>query len=360
MATDETAVTVETRETDRLRVRYRRLGDPDGEPVVLVHGNVSSARFWEPMAQSLQPGFDVIAPDLRGYGGTERRPVDATRGLRPFADDLHAFLEALGVDRPTLVGWSMGGGIAMRYAIDRPTAVRALALINPVSPYGFGGTHRDGTPCQPDCAGTGAGLTNDEFVDRLAAGDRSADSATTPRSVLREYYVDDADALDPDQEDAYVDGMLEMATGEDHYPGDVRPSSHWPGVAPGTKGVNNAISPKYCDLTAITDIEPKPPLLWLRGDADRIVSDRSHFDAGTLGQLGQLPEYPGEEAFPPQPMVSQTADVLEAYADAGGALDRVVLEGAGHGPHLERPRVVAGHLSSFLGRPPERGDDSHP
>ncbi|MFP4628974.1 MAG: alpha/beta fold hydrolase [Halobacteriales archaeon] len=349
MATDGTTPIVEICRTDRLSVRYRRLGDPDGEAVVLVHGNVSSARFWEPMAQSLPPGLDVLAPDLRGYGGTERRPVDATRGLRPFAEDLHAFLEALGVADPALVGWSLGGGVSMRYAIERPTAVRALALINPVSPYGFGGTRRDGTPCQPDCAGTGAGLTNDAFVESLSAGERGADAPTDPRSVLREYYVADADGLDPHHEDAYVDGMLEMATGEDHYPGDVRPSEHWPGVAPGTRGVNNAISPRYCDLTAIADIAPKPPMLWLRGDADRIVSDRSHFDAGTLGQLGQLPEYPGEEVFPPQPMVTQTADVLETYADAGGTLEQAVLEGTGHGPHLERPGAVAETLAAFLG-----------
>ena len=68
--------------------------------------------------------FYVVAPDLRGYGETEASPIDATRGMRDWSDDLHSFAQALGLDRPIhLVGWSLGGGVVMQYAIDHPGTI---------------------------------------------------------------------------------------------------------------------------------------------------------------------------------------------------------------------------------------------
>ena len=81
----------------------------------------------------------------------------------------------------------------------------------------------------------------------------------------------------------------------------------------------------------------KPPVTWVRGSADAIVSDTSLFDLAYLGQLGAVPGWPGAEACPPQPMVGQTRAVLERYAAAGGSFTEVVLDGCGHSPHIERP-----------------------
>lgn len=343
------AVDSRTVETDRLTTHVLESGDADGEPVVLLHGNASSSRFYAELLADLPDEYRALAPDLRGFGDSERRPIDATRGLRDFADDVHALVTELGLDRPHLAGWSTGGGAVLRYAIDRPGDVGSLTLINPSSPYGFGGTHRDGTPCQPDHAGTGAGLANDEFVERIAAGDRSAEAEASPRNIIRAFYVAPSTELDPDLEDAYVDAVLSTETGDDYYPGDATESEHWPGVAPGEGGVNNALSPKYCDLTGIVDVDPQPPVLWIRGSDDQIVSDESTFDAGYLGKLGELPGWPGEEEFPPQPMVTQTRDVLEAYADAGGTYEEVVVEGTGHSPHVEKPDEVLAALTEHLG-----------
>lgn len=333
--------------TDRLETHLLESGDGP-HPVVFLHGNVSSSRFLAELLADLPDDYRAVAPDLRGYGATEQRPIDATRGLRDFADDLEALVTELGLERPSVVGWSTGGGVALRYAIDRPGAVGSLGLINPVSPYGFGGTRRDGTPCQPDFAGTGGGLANDEFVDRLEAGDASAEDDASPRNVLRAFYVAPGTDLEPALEDAYVESMLSTATGDEYYPGDTHPSENWPGVAPGESGINNAFSPKYLDLTGIVDLEPAPPILWIRGEEDRIVADGSFFDAGFLGQAGELPGWPGEEAYPPQPMVTQTRDVLDDYADTGGEYEEVVVEGTGHSPHVERPDVVLEALTSHL------------
>ena len=102
------------------------------------------------------PGrFRIIAPDMRGFGDTEHVPIDATRGLRDWADDIHALLTALDVREPVhLAGWSTGGAAVMAYAAERP--VSSVTLIDPVSPYGFGGVKADGTPCFPDHAGSAA------------------------------------------------------------------------------------------------------------------------------------------------------------------------------------------------------------
>ena len=66
--------------TSRLRTAVRISGDPDGVPVVLVHGNVSSSRFFEELMALMPSLWYVLAPDLRGFGDSERLPVDARRG----------------------------------------------------------------------------------------------------------------------------------------------------------------------------------------------------------------------------------------------------------------------------------------
>src|SRR3712207_8259451 len=78
-----------------------------------------------------------------------------------------------------------------------------------------------------------------------------------------------------DREEAYVSSMLSTRVGDDGYPGDTTSSENWPNVAPGTGGMNNAISPKYCDLSAFARIEQGPDVLWIRGSDDPIVSHTS-------------------------------------------------------------------------------------
>jgi len=333
-------VTAETVDTDRLKTYTLSSGGSDGIPVVFVHGNVSSGRFYAELMASLPEGVSAWAPDLRGYGKTEAKPIDATRGVRDFADDIGAFLDAQGIgtaERPVhLVGWSVGGGVVMQVAIDRPEGIASLTLEAPMSPFGFGGTKdNDGTVCHDDGAGAGGGLANPDFVKRLRDDDRSADADTSPRNILRAFYVEPSFSLEKDLEDAYVDSMLQMTVSDDAYPGDAAASENWPMAAPGTRGTNNAISAKYCDLSGFADIDPRPPVLWIRGENDLIVSDNSMFDAGALGKLGAIPGWPGEDVMPPQPMIGQTRNVLDRYANRGGSVTEEVLPTCGHSPHIE-------------------------
>jgi len=339
-------ISAELVRTPRLETWTRRAGDPEHPPLVLVHGNVSSGVFFEPLMERLADRFHLIAPDFRGYGGSERRAIDATRGLRDLSDDLAALIETLELRTPLhVLGWSAGGGVVMQYAIDHPDRVAGLILEAGMSPYGFGGTKGlDGTPSWPDHAGSGGGTVNPEFLRLLAEGERGSDSPASPLNTMRAFYTRPEFRLEPAFEERCLTGMLDTRTGDDIYPGDSTPSEHWPGVAPGMTGMNNALSPRYLDLSGFADLSPAVPVVWIRGDSDQIVSDTSMFDFGYLGQLGAVPGWPGEAVFPPQPMLSQLRAVLER----GGSFREVVYEACGHSPHLEQEDRFAADLREFV------------
>jgi pimeloyl-ACP methyl ester carboxylesterase len=342
-------VTARTVETPRLATHLLESGPESGVPVLLVHGNVSSSRFFDETLAALPDRYRGLAPDLRGFGGSGTKPLDATRGLRDFSDDLRSLVETLELRSVHLVGWSAGGTVSVQYAIDHPGTVASLTLIDPMSPYGFGGT-RDaaGTPCWPDHAGSGGGTANPEFVRRLEAGDRSEDDPNSPRNVMNSFYFKPPFRASPEREEAYLSSMLSTKVGEDNYPGDATGSENWPNVAPGTRGMNNAISPKYCDLGDLVRVEPKPEVLWIWGADDAIVSDTSLLDFGFLGRLDVIPGWPGDDVYPPQPMVTQTRSLLDQYAASGGSYSEEAISDCGHTPHVERPDEFRRLLFGFL------------
>ena len=348
-----TRIVTQTVPAPRLRTQVLAVGPEDGIPVCFLHGNVSSSRFWDETLAALPSRYRGIAPDLRGFGESEPLPVDATRGLRDFADDVASLLDTLGYtggdQKVHLIGWSMGAGVAMRYATDHPERVASLVLISPVSPYGFGGTKdAGGALCRPDGAGSGGGTANPEYVRRLAEKDRSEEDPSSPRSVMNAFYFNPPFRVEPEREEAYVTSLLTTVISDGNYPGDSTPSEHWPGVGPGTRGVNNAMSPVYCNLSDFAAITPQPPVLWVRGDSDQIVSDTSLLDFGTLGQLGAVPGWPGADVYPPQPMVSQMRAVLDAYRAGGGSYREEVFANSGHSPHIEQPEEFRQLLLAFL------------
>ena len=330
-------VSCKTVDTDRLQIAYLDSGPEGGEPIVFLHGNLATGRFFEHVMAMTPDRYRCLAPDMRGFGDTERVPIDSTRGLKDWADDTYSFVQALGIDKPVhLVGWSTGGAAVAEYAIAHPTEVASLTLLDPVSPFGFGGTRdHDGTPTAPDFAGSGGGTGNQDFAALIAAGDRSSEGALAPRNVMNSSYWSAKHREPEDREEILLTEVLKSLTGEDGYPGDLTTSENWPGVAPGTRGILNALSGKYCNWSSIVDIEPKPPVLWTHGTEDIVVSDNSAWDLATLGKLGLVPGYPGEEVFPQQPMVGQIRAVLEQYRAKGGSVQMEMFDGSGHGPHFD-------------------------
>ena len=93
-----------------------------GRPLILLHGGLGSGEMFGPILPALAERHQVIAPDLQGHGRTADidRPID----IRLMADDIAALIEHLGLDEPDVVGYSLGGGVALQTAIKYPAMVR--------------------------------------------------------------------------------------------------------------------------------------------------------------------------------------------------------------------------------------------
>ncbi len=336
--------------TNRVTTRVLFAGAADGVPVLFLHGNASSATYWEEVMLALPAGYRAIAPDHRSYGDADRHTkIDATRGMGDLADDAIALIDRLEYETVHVVGHSMGGSVIWRLLMDQPHRFRSATVVCPGSPYGYGGT-KDliGTPCYDDFAGSGGGIVNQEFVGRIASGDRSSDNPqSAPRVVMNQFYF--KPPFSAPREEDLLSALLSTHVGEQNYPGDSVPSPNWPFVAPGVWGPSNGLSPKYAgDVSRLYRIAHKPPILWIRGSHDQIVADQSLFDIGTLGALGVIPGYPGADVYPSQPMVGQTRAVLEAYQAAGGTFREEVIEDTGHTPYIEQPEQFNALLHAFL------------
>lgn len=114
-----------------LRFHFRdwpagRAGAPD---LVLLHGFTSHARSWDAFAEAMSDRYRVLALDQRGHGETQWAPADRY-GVADMADDLAAFVKALGLNRFSLLGLSMGGMVAMEYAGRRPSELVRLVIVD--------------------------------------------------------------------------------------------------------------------------------------------------------------------------------------------------------------------------------------
>lgn len=107
-----------------------------GTPLLLLHGGLHNTKLDAPVAERLAQGRQVISVDLQGHG----RTADATRPLRyeQLADDVAALLAHLGVKQADVLGYSLGGGVGLRLAIQHPSRVRKLAVVSaPFSSAGW-------------------------------------------------------------------------------------------------------------------------------------------------------------------------------------------------------------------------------
>jgi pimeloyl-ACP methyl ester carboxylesterase len=107
-------------------VTYREMGE--GPPLVLIHGITSSSRTWRSVTPALAEHYTVIAPDLLGHGQSAKPRGDYSLGA--YASGVRDLLVALDVPRATVVGHSLGGGIAMQFAYQFPERVERLVLVD--------------------------------------------------------------------------------------------------------------------------------------------------------------------------------------------------------------------------------------
>ncbi len=111
---------------DGTRLVYVERGDPNGTPVVLLHGYTDSRHSYDRVLPQLPSSLRVFAVTQRGHGGSDK-PV-GSYASDVFARDVAAFLDAVGVERAVIVGHSMGSTVAMRFAVEYPQRTRALVL----------------------------------------------------------------------------------------------------------------------------------------------------------------------------------------------------------------------------------------
>jgi pimeloyl-ACP methyl ester carboxylesterase len=130
-------VTRESKEYDLLsvsvegaEVAYAQQGRLALPPLVMIHGWASSHKFWKYCLSAFAPRWRVVAPDLVGFGISEK--PDRDYSIEALTRWFGAFLDALKLDRVTLVGHSMGGTIALLYALEHPERVAKLVVSNPL------------------------------------------------------------------------------------------------------------------------------------------------------------------------------------------------------------------------------------
>jgi pimeloyl-ACP methyl ester carboxylesterase len=112
--------------------RCHYLDQGDGPPLVLLHGLGSSARDWAYQFRVYSRTFRVIAPDLRGFGASERK---GPFRIEQFATDVWALLDHLRIDRFRLLGYSMGGAVALQMAVAQPWRIERLLITNSVPSF---------------------------------------------------------------------------------------------------------------------------------------------------------------------------------------------------------------------------------
>lgn len=179
------------RTVDDCRIAYRRAGT-DGPPVVLLHGaGVDDATVsWRHTIGALADAdFRVYAPDWPGYGNSDN---GVTHDIDSYVDVLESFLDVLGDESPILVGISMGGGVALGYALRHPERVRALCLVDS---YGLG----DRIPAGPLWRATAqipganalgwAAMGYSTDLTRLALGTIVADASALPADFVHDVYA---------------------------------------------------------------------------------------------------------------------------------------------------------------------------
>jgi pimeloyl-ACP methyl ester carboxylesterase len=111
-------------EVNGLNVYYEVHGT--GRPLVLLHGGLGSGEMFGPVLDALAERYQVILPDLQGHGRTAdiERPLD----VRSMGDDIAALIEHLGLRKPHVAGYSLGGGVALQVAVRHPEQVGRLVV----------------------------------------------------------------------------------------------------------------------------------------------------------------------------------------------------------------------------------------
>lgn len=153
---------------NNIALSYERNGT--GTPLVLIHGFPLDLSIWDGVVPLLENDFDVIVPDLRGFG--ESSTVDTPYAMLDFAKDIAGLLDFLGVEKAAFAGHSMGGYVALAFAKEYPNRVSGLALVSSQAaadaPERKAGRYKTAR----DVAEKGVGIVADAMTPKLSTNEK--------------------------------------------------------------------------------------------------------------------------------------------------------------------------------------------
>ncbi|MCX7618014.1 alpha/beta hydrolase [Tepidiforma sp.] len=160
-----------------LRFHYREWPSPGKPPLVLLHGFTGHSRSWDTFAAAMQPGWHVYALDQRGHGESAWSDDASADAM---VEDVRAFVRCLGLERFALLGLSMGGRNAYRYAARYPEGLERLVIVD-IGPevHGAGAARIQAGVRAPDVF-----ATPEEAVERALAANPNADPAEARHRTL--------------------------------------------------------------------------------------------------------------------------------------------------------------------------------
>lgn len=275
--------------TPRLSTVYRHSGRDwqDAESIFFIHGSLASGRWWEPVLAAfdeLMPAtYACYAPDLRSHGDADPLPV---QGIESLTADCLSVMDAIGLKKAHIVGWSMGAGPAMQLAFDHPNRCLSLSLVSALPPFGTRGIY-----LPPDREALGKAVRNGNFeeVTRII------------KATLLKVGRFPLDFSPPGNALFYY--LLQSAMQMENYPGD---EEHQEGASSAMRFFNMA--DRCAGITV--------PVLNIHGDADPLISNKLY--AETRGM------WPAEN------------------------YQEVIFKGSSHSPMVEQPRRFAVTLDEFF------------
>lgn len=242
-----------------LEIAYERRGK--GTPLALIHGYPLDHSIWTETASLLEHDFDLIQPDLRGFG--ESTTVDVKYGMNEIADDLAVLLDHLGIGKVLLAGHSMGGYVVLAFAKKFPERVLGLALVSSQiaadAPERKEGRYKTAA----DVEEKGVGIVAEAMTDKLSA-------SQSVRDVVRPL-------IERQSKNGVAGALKAMAEREDM----------------------TAWVPSF-----------KFPVVLLHGDADELISIDRAREVKAVLPSAQLVELSSAGHLPMMEMPGKTADTL--------------------------------------------------